>query len=242
MWFKKNQSTATTVLTNDILMSVDSPHFELHYPHFVGLECSLRYSWSYNSTQQTQELGWPKWNCSSSYFFNCSRVMWGPTVCICCPLAMVFTISPLCHWYADVSQLYVSFSPENENNLDSLHCCLTLARNLFLISTSTSLSTLRVLFNHAIYKSEILLKSNQCSPKTLIHTLISSCLDYCNSLFTCLNVAVVAYLQLVQNLAAHHSSPGWITLALSITGFNLRFYWLLLNPYMVWLHFTFQNS
>ena len=36
----------------------------------------------------------------------------------------------------------------------------------------------------------------------LIHTLIFSCLDYCNALFTCLNCAALSLLQLVQNAAA----------------------------------------
>lgn len=46
------------------------------------------------------------------------------SVCICCPLAMSFAIVllcpilMLCRWL----QLYVSFSPENCNNMDSLHC------------------------------------------------------------------------------------------------------------------------
>lgn len=83
----------------------------------------------------------------------------------------------------------------------------------------------------------------------LIHTLISSCRDYCNSLFICLNYAAVARLQLVQNVTARLLTNIWRRELLAKlhwlpirTVSNLRFYWLLLNPYIVWLHFTSQNS
>lgn len=43
----------------------------------------------------------------------------------------------------------------------------------------------------------------------LARTLISSRLDYCNSLFTCLNDRAVAQLQLMQNAAARFLTNTW---------------------------------
>ncbi|KAF7650110.1 hypothetical protein LDENG_00131200, partial [Lucifuga dentata] len=55
--------------------------------------------------------------------------------------------------------------------------------------------------------------------ETIIHVFISSRLDYCNSLFTCLNKSLLGKLQLVQNAAArplyqtrafHSQAPDYI--------------------------------
>ena len=65
----------------------------------------------------------------------------------------------------------------------------------------------------------------------IIHTLIFSRLDYCNSLFTCLNNTAAARLQLAQNTAAQHREPppppkSWLiyTGYQSIREFNSNFF------------------
>ncbi len=59
--------------------------------------------------------------------------------------------------------------------------------------------------NSEISNSEIFPRSEQCYLYVkIIHAFVSSLLDCCNALFTCLSARDVAELQTVQNSAARH--------------------------------------
>ncbi|KAF7649941.1 hypothetical protein LDENG_00133700, partial [Lucifuga dentata] len=141
-----------------------------------------------------------------------------------------FNIISYC--YADDTQLYMSFKPDSFANVDTLHCCLLVInswmssnypqlnpgktevlvfgpepRNLGVIFDSNLNFDQHVtkLVQSCFLQLRNIAKMSSYLPKTVIsqiHAFISSCLDYCNSLFSCLAASATSRLQMVQNAAA----------------------------------------
>ncbi|KAF7642855.1 hypothetical protein LDENG_00249600 [Lucifuga dentata] len=110
-----------------------------------------------------------------------------------------FNIISYC--YADDTQLYMSFKPDSFANLDTLHCLgVIFDSNLNFDQHVTKLVQSCFLQLRNIAKISSYLPKNVISQ--IIHAFISSRLDDCNSLFSCLTASAASHLQMVQNAAA----------------------------------------
>ncbi len=101
----------------------------------------------------------------------------------------------------------------------------------------------------SFFQLRLLAKVNPYLPRkefeSVIYAFITSRLDYCNSLYVCLDQSSLQCLQLVQNAAARlltgtkmyeHITPVLASLPgfLSASGLSSRCYWLFLRFYMGW--------
>uniref|UniRef100_A0A8C6KL48 Reverse transcriptase domain-containing protein n=1 Tax=Nothobranchius furzeri TaxID=105023 RepID=A0A8C6KL48_NOTFU len=153
------------------------------------------------------------------------------------------------HLYADDIQLYISFKPHEMSKLQLLHTCLDSIKTWMVgqlaSHTKPSVRNLGVTFDPALtldsHVSSLVCSSffhlrnvAKLSPilsrselETVLHSFISSRLDYCNSLFTCLSRTSLNRLQVVQNACARLLTKS--SKHTHITPLLLQLHWLPVN-------------
>ena len=112
---------------------------------------------------------------------------------------------PRTHAYADDTQLYLSFKPDNtssqSNAVDAMERCIR-AIKCWMIKDKLKVNDSKTLSFHLYNIRRIRKYLSKDSTQTLVHAFITARIDYCNGLLYGLPAAHLNKLQRIQNSAA----------------------------------------